>query len=102
MEDFDYDILETVLKIIAFIVVIVVAILGCTKCDNDKWNDGQCPNCGTAWRYEQAVGHRYTTHYIYVCDTCGRRIEVDYIRNPSDPVEHQVDSDTDSWVTEET
>ena len=43
--------------------------------DNKLWNNGHC-ECGGTWEYEQAVGHRSYTSYIYVCDKCGERIEM--------------------------
>ena len=48
--------------------------------DNKLWNNGHCPACGSEWEYEQAVGHHYSTHYIYMCSECGKRIEIDEIR----------------------
>lgn len=43
--------------------------------DDKLWNNGHC-ECGGTWEYEQAVGHRSTTSYIYICDKCGKRIEM--------------------------
>lgn len=43
--------------------------------DDTRWNNGHCV-CGGEWKYEQAVGHRYDTTYIYVCDECNKRIEL--------------------------
>ena len=40
------------------------------------YNNGICSYCGGHYVYSQAVGHRYSTDYIYICDTCGRSIEV--------------------------
>ena len=51
------------------------------KFDDDLWNNGYC-SCGGQWEYEQAVGHRVSTSYIYRCDKCGNRIEIsDYRQN---------------------
>ena len=61
--------------------LLVVAILlgliwfGAQK-ETADWNNGYCPVCGTKYRYVQAIGHRYSTAYIYVCDTCNEHIEV--------------------------
>ncbi len=44
--------------------------------DETAWNHGKCNNCGYPWEYEQAVGHRYDTSYIYVCKKCHKRIEL--------------------------
>lgn len=38
------------------------------------WNNGHC-SCGGKWVYQQAVGHRYETTYLYECDRCGKTIE---------------------------
>ena len=38
------------------------------------WNNGYC-KCGGKWEYQEAVGHRYTTNYLYKCDKCGRIVE---------------------------
>lgn len=48
--------------------------------DDKNWNNGRCDICGGAWQYEQAVGHRSSTSYIYVCDKCGKRIELNEVR----------------------
>lgn len=68
-----------------FIVVVIVIAIGVglvflvdvgEKSHDDKlWNNGHC-ECGGAWEYEQAVGHRSSTSYIYICDKCGERIEM--------------------------
>ena len=49
------------------------------KHDNNLWNGGEC-QCGGKWEYEQAVGHRSSTSYIYVCTKCGKRIEISEVR----------------------
>ena len=48
--------------------------------DDKVWNDGHCDICGGTWKYDQAVGHKHSTSYIYVCDGCGRRIELYEVR----------------------
>lgn len=50
------------------------------KHDEKFWNDGHCDVCGGTWEYEQAVGHRTSTSYIYVCTECGKRIELYEVR----------------------
>ena len=50
------------------------------KRDNKLWNGGHCDICGSTWKYEQAVGHRSSTSYIYVCRKCGKRIELSEAR----------------------
>lgn len=73
--------------IICIIVIILLCVAFCfgvysstTKHDEKLWNNGRCDVCGGTWKYEQAVGHRYATSYIYVCEDCGKRIEISEIR----------------------
>ena len=65
-------------------IVIIGVIFGCIiigKIHDDRlWNNGHCPACGSEWEYEQAVGHYYSTSYMYVCNKCGRRIEISDVR----------------------
>ena len=42
---------------------------------SSQYNDGIC-FCGGTFKYEQAVGHYYETRYLYICDKCGRTIEI--------------------------
>lgn len=69
---------------IGIILFTVVFILGVVKyheiSDNKLWNGGHCDICGGTWQYEQAVGHRFATSYIYICDGCQKRIEIREIR----------------------
>lgn len=55
------------------IILLIVVILGFARCsiDTDQWNDGYC-SCGGRWVYQEAVGHRSSTTYIYKCDNCGK------------------------------
>lgn len=78
------DIWPEVITIAIMFLVIIGVIIGCIiigKIHDDKlWNYGHCPACGSEWEYEQAVGHYYSTDYVYVCNNCGRRIEIGEIR----------------------
>lgn len=65
------------------IAAIAIMILGGKKVQEDRikfqeerWNHGQCDNCGGEWRYAQAVGHARGTYYLYVCDDCLNTIEI--------------------------
>lgn len=40
------------------------------------YNNGIHDNCGGHWVYQEAVGHRFDTGYIYSCDKCGLTIEI--------------------------
>lgn len=44
-----------------------------------KYNDGVCKACGGHYVYEQAVGHRYSTSYLYRCDGCDAIIEIRFL-----------------------
>lgn len=66
--------------LILFIFGIFVAIDYPTRHDDKVWNDGHCDICGGTWKYEQAVGHKHSTTYIYVCDGCEKRIELYEVR----------------------
>lgn len=46
------------------------------KANHDEWNGGLCPDCQIAWRFSGASHSRSTTYYYYVCDNCGKVIEV--------------------------
>lgn len=66
----------TVVIAIAMIAGLVfLADAGENAHDDKLWNNGHC-ECGGTWKYEQAVGHRSSTSYIYICDKCGERIEM--------------------------
>lgn len=49
---------------------------------SSEYNNGICGSCGGNFVYQQAVGHRYSTDYIYICDKCGRMIQIDYYATP--------------------
>lgn len=78
------DVLPEIIAIIAMTLLVVALFFGAYKLsirhDNELWNGGHCNTCGGTWKYEQAVGHRAATSYIYVCENCGKRIEISEIR----------------------
>ena len=76
------DIYEIIAEILAVAVMFGLLIGGaflldsCSKAEDlENWNGGYHEDCGGMWKYEQAIGHRYDTDYIYVCDKCGMRHE---------------------------
>ena len=80
------DIFEIIAEILAVVIVLglligcAFAFNSCSKAEDlEAWNGGY-HDCGGRWRYEQAVGHKYDTDYIYVCDKCGMRHEFDDFR----------------------
>jgi transcription elongation factor Elf1 len=91
------DVLKMVL--LGFVLVGIVLLVCCGLISEaNTWNDGYCPVCGHKYRYVQAVGHRYTTSYMYVCDYCNTHIEVDY-----EPNWNEVGTTTNTFeITEET
>lgn len=78
------DDLEYIIAIIVTMLLFFAFFFGVykivTKHEEKLWNDGRCDVCGGTWEYEQAVGHRTETTYIYVCHGCGKRIEISEIR----------------------
>lgn len=68
-----------IIALILFAIIVCLIIVGENR-DNKLWNNGHCPSCGSEWEYEQAVGHYYSTSYMYICNKCGRRIEISEIR----------------------
>lgn len=59
------------------VVLILAAMMVADSRDLKKWNNGYC-SCGGRWEYQQAVGHRYDTDYIYKCDKCGKIEEFEH------------------------
>ena len=64
---------------LSFFIIGILAIIILLFLDNiirsEQYNNGIC-SCGGTFQYEQAVGHRYETRYLYICDKCGRAIEI--------------------------
>lgn len=72
------DSIKNSLIIIGLVIIVAIIVSMCSyNVDESLWNEGRC-TCGGYWRYEQAVGHRFTTDYIYRCDKCGDIIEIGY------------------------
>lgn len=78
------DVQPEIISIIVILMLFAALIFGTIKVsithDEKLWNDGHCDVCGGTWQYEQAVGHRSSTSYIYVCEDCGKRIELYEVR----------------------
>ena len=68
-DDFDWH----VIGILIVIALVFTLVESC--CSSNIYNQGVCPQCGGAYVFKETVGHRYSTHYIYVCDQCGHLIE---------------------------
>lgn len=80
MDDFWPEFKAAIIIALILIAIIVVTVFIGKNYDNKLWNYGHCPVCGSEMEYEQAVGHYYSTSYMYVCKGCGRRIEISEIR----------------------
>ncbi len=78
------DLLPEITAIIMIVSLLAAIFFGIYKAsmklDDKLWNNGHCDVCGGTWVYEQAVGHRSSTSYIYVCEDCGKRIELFEVR----------------------
>lgn len=56
------------------LIIIVWFIASCSS--SNAYNNGICKICGGNYEFYQAIGHHYTTNYLYECDKCGNIIEV--------------------------
>lgn len=65
-------------------VIILVVLLCIRSCVSvDTYNDGICPYCGNHYIYQQAVGHKFWTNYIYQCEYCRNQIEISIYYPPT-------------------
>ena len=66
-------------KIITLVILIFIMFLiySCNATASAyTYNNGIHEGCGGHWVYESAVGHYYTTNFIYHCDKCGMTVEL--------------------------
>lgn len=71
-------IISLLITLIIFSVAIGAALLS-IEMDSQDWNDGICPYCQMGnWKFHSAVGHRKSTGYLYICDSCGMVQEFDW------------------------
>lgn len=64
-------------KFFVLAILLIIAIFIMRSCiSNNLWDNGICSYCGGHYKFQQAIGHRNYTSYMYICDTCGRSIEV--------------------------
>ena len=84
MSDILSEIVIVIISVVITVGLLASILFGCYKIteayDEKLWNGGHCDICGGSWQYEQAVGHRSSTSYIYICEDCGKRIELDEVR----------------------
>lgn len=72
------DTLTPKIILVALILLIMFLWVQCEAAiSNVEFNDGIC-SCGGQYQYGNAVGHRYGTDYVYICDKCGKTIEISY------------------------
>ena len=60
------------LGILLCLILLILTLLG--NSDRNNWNNGY-HSCGGQWIYQGAVGHAYSTGYLYGCDNCGKTQE---------------------------
>ena len=77
--DKSYKLMSSLFCLVVIVIFLVVVLAVCRIGDSKSWNNGYC-ECGGKWIYKQAVGHRYSTNYIYQCDKCGKMHEFMEIR----------------------
>ena len=63
------------------LIILAIIFLISKGCSATRYNNGICTNCGGHYVYQEAVGHRYETYYLYRCDKCGDLIEINTFYN---------------------
>jgi len=75
----NYDDIELKVKLVLLgicIVLLFVLNIFASVSSTNTYNNGIHKNCGGHWVYESAIGHRFTTNFIYHCDKCGVVVEL--------------------------
>ena len=68
---------NTPTSLIVIIIAILIVLLVVELCiGDDKYNNGICKLCGGNYVFQSAVGHYWSTNYVYACDKCGNMIEI--------------------------
>lgn len=71
---------DTPWEFIALLILLIIIVFFIESCaSNNIYNNGICKICGGNYKFYQAVGHHYTTNYLYECDKCGNIIEVNQL-----------------------
>ena len=73
----DTEIKGTIIIIIICLIIMFIMHSCGVVLSEKTYNNGIHEGCGGHWVYETAVGHRYTTNFIYQCDKCGITVELD-------------------------
>ena len=71
----NYDIQISLISIVIVILFLFLLYSCSSALSVTMYNNGIHEGCGGHWVYETAVGHQYTTSYIYQCDKCGMTAE---------------------------
>lgn len=69
-DDSSNDLKADLIVMVILLAIAFVIYIGSSIHDDSVWNYGYC-DCGGQWVYQQAVGHRFSTCYIYECNKCG-------------------------------
>ncbi len=67
---------ESIIMIFVLIFIIFLSYSCSVTVSDHIYNNGIHEGCGGHWVYDTAVGHRYTTNFIYQCDKCGMTVEL--------------------------
>jgi hypothetical protein len=70
----EYGLKKDILIAIILIICISLFILISGVIRKHEYNNGVC-GCGGRLIYQQAIGHNYTTSYIFKCDKCNNIFE---------------------------
>jgi len=77
--------------LISYLVVILVFgviwfIMGTINLKGSEraWNNGKCPKCGEELKFDSAVGHAFSTGFVYHCENCDYVIELSGPKNKQD------------------
>ena len=62
--------------VLAFWLLISVAMVAEAKWDADLWNNGICSVCEGEYKFSGATKYRTSHHYYYTCDNCDHTIEL--------------------------
>ena len=74
--------LRIIIVIVLLFAVLFVGSRITHRLNTNAYNNGVCTTCGGRYVYQQAVGHQYSTDYIYICNQCGRMLTIDYYAGP--------------------
>ena len=61
---------------LAFSLVFSLGLTAQEKYNEEKWNEGLCPNCSVEWEFGGASQYRNSKTYYYNCPFCEKVIEI--------------------------